>query len=379
LKVIIDATALRMYPVGKPGFRGGTETYVERIAKGLANKGHETHVITPDLEFEERRGLNEFWWPAHTGPLTADVVAMVHSLEGLQRDYEAPVLVFMPNGVDPDLGPNHAWGEHIDAVACFSQKHIDLMRELRPTIPAEKCFVTGLGIDIEDYTICGPQCSDLLDALKVHKEPGRLLYANDPARGLWHVLDLFDHLRKEVPEASLHVGYDFSRQFQHHRWAANALAEALWDCKRRLESTPGVRSLGALSRPELVREQLECQVHAMPSDPPNTGSQIHGISQMEAAAAGAALVLSDTEAFPEVFGEAALVLPLPGTFVPQAGRRFDSQDWAENISVIIKDPQRWQAMSRKSRALAERHTWQAVVDRWEAMLETLVTGVRAAG
>jgi len=211
--------------------------------------------------------------------------------------------------------------------------------------------------------------------------PGRMLWGNDPSRGLWHCLDIFDQVRKAIPEASLHITYDFDRQFEQHRWQANALAELMWDCKRRIETTPGVVSLGALSHEDMLREQMECQVHAMPSDPQNVGSQIHGLLQMEMAAAGVPLVLSDIEAFPEVFGEAATILPLPGTQRKAVGNemmRVDAQDWADEVVALMKSPKRWKAASRASRALAEQWDWSRVVDNWDRLLGTL-TAMPASG
>src|SRR5207245_2689365 len=109
----------------------------------------------------------------------------------------------------------------------------------------DKCFITGLGVDLRDYPVAGTPIE------------GRLLFANDPARGLWHVLDIFDKLRELVPSASLHVAYDFNKQFEAHRWNATALSEKMWDCKRRIEYTPGITNVGALSRADLIQEQLE--------------------------------------------------------------------------------------------------------------------------
>jgi glycosyltransferase involved in cell wall biosynthesis len=200
---------------------------------------------------------------------------------------------------------------------------------------------------------------------------------NDPQRGLWHVLDVFDKLKVLVPHATLHVGYDFDRVFEAMRWQASAAAQMLWECKERMATTEGVTNLGALSRPDVIREQLECQVHVWPSDPPNVGSQIHGLTQMECAAAGAALVLSDIEAFPEVFGEAATLLPVPGTYVPSAERRLDAQDWAEAVAELMLDPDKWAEASKKSRALAEQHTWAKVLDNWETMFVTLANQLQA--
>jgi glycosyltransferase involved in cell wall biosynthesis len=294
---------------------------------------------------------------------------MVHSLEFVDA-YSADYLIMATNGIDPMLGPDHSYASGVDAFPVFSEKHGELMRQFRPTITPEQCFVTGLGVDLEDYVPPMTKANPLGQLVKV---PGRLLYANDPARGLWHVLDIFDHLRRYDDKYTLHVAYDFDRQFEHHRWSATTIAEALWDCKKRLVSTEGVVDVGGLTKDELIKEQLECDVHVMPSDPPNAGSQIHGITQMECAAAGAALVLSDIEAFPEVFGQAATILPVVGTWLPKTERRYDAQDWAEAVHALAEDSDRLSVASAKARKLAEINTWDHVIERWQGMLTALST------
>lgn len=378
MKLILDARSLHLYPVGKPGFTGGTEQYVRHIANGLAGRGHEVHLVTPDLDAAEQKGPAYWWWPAGNHPDSADAVVMFHSMRHVM-DYAANHLIFATNGVDPDLGPEHAHASAVDAFPLFSQKHGELLRQFRPTVREEQCFITGLGVEIDDYWQPAPEDpTQLPKTWGELKVPGRLFWANDPARGLWHMLDIYDQLRKLRPDVTLHVGYDFNRQFEHHRWTASHLSEVLWECKARLEATEGVTNVGALAREELIREQLECHVHVMASDPPNVGSQIHGMLQMELAAAGSPLVLSDTEAFAEVFGDAAIILPIPGTFLKRAERRCDAQDWAERVAEVMEDPERWAALSRASRALAERHSWANVIERWEGMLNALESG-EAAG
>lgn len=361
MKLIIDATPLDLYPMGREGFSGGTELYIRQLAAGLAKKGHIVHVICSDLTEMEMRSDRLFYWGKNNQPTTADAIVMVHNLERL-GPYTSDVLVLASNGLGADLGPNDDFCTGLDAVATFSECHTELLIQAHPKIRREICHVTGLGVDPEDYKV----------QKGYNKCPCRLLFANDPQRGLWHVLDIFELVQKSIPDATLHISYDFDRSFNNIRWGASHLAETIWQCKERIEANDAITNLGALSREQVIREQLECSVHVMPSDPPNIGSQIHGISQMECAAAGAALVLSDTEAFTEVFGEAAEILPLPGWFDPRAERRYDCQDWAEIVVDIMRDPARWEEMSRKSRALAEKNTWSRVVDRFEAMLLSLV-------
>jgi len=369
--VIFDGSVLRLYPFGKPGFKGGTEQYVETIAHGLAERGYLVHVVASDLDQEEQRGPNEWWWPATVHPRKADYVVAVHNLQCMDEiGYTAQNWILMPNGIDPDL-VHYEWGGRMNAVACFSECHVDLLTKARPSIRPEACCITGLGVNNLDYGN-RPHVT-FADSVERYT-PGRLLYANDPARGLYHTLHVFDRIREELPDAELRIAYDFARQFENWRWQVNALAEQMWWCKERIERGNGVVNLGALSHEALVAEQLACDLHVYPSDPPNVGSQIHGILQMELAAAGVPLLLSDIEAFPEVFGEAATLLPLPGTLA-HAGdgelARIDYDDWAQTALGLMRDRDRWQADSEAGRKLAAENDWSAVLDNWCAMLDAL--------
>jgi len=72
-----------------------------------------------------------------------------------------------------------------------------------------------------------------------------------------------------------------------------------------------------------------------------------------------------------VFGEGATILPQVGQYVPELERRIDAGDWAQIVIELMQDSKVWQAASRKARALAEKNTWSAVIDRWENMLKEL--------
>ena len=376
MKIIWDARSHEMYPVATAGLTSGTVQMINEISKGLAARGHTVHVVTPDLGHEEQRAPTLWYWPREYFPHKADVVVMTMHMDP-NPPFIADTLILATFGTDPWMGPNNDFAPAVDAYPVFSQCHQDLLCTNRPVLP-EKCHITGLGVTLADYawrTILDDagweQAHEMHQDGCRRKVSGRMLYANDPARGLWHVLDIFDLVKKEVKDATLHVAYDFDRQFAAHMWEHSLMAQLLWDCKKRLESTPGVRNLGLLDRTEVVREQLECQVHVMPSDPPNVGTQIHGIFQMECAAAGAALVLSDREAFPEVFGEGAVILPVIGTYWPEQERRIIADDYATTVVELMTDQTKWQGTSQKTRALAETHTWEHVVDNWERMLNVI--------
>ncbi len=357
MDIIIDGRALQLYGLGQPAFHGGTESYVQRLASGLADAGHTIHVITPDLAHAEQRGPNLWYWTERNHPEDVDVVVAVHNLEHL-GDTKAPLLIFASNGTDRPGGDISG----VDAVAVFSQCHADLLTKNVPEF-AGKYFVTGLGQDL-------PLWPRLTKPVY-----GRMLWGNDPSRGLWHMLDIFEAVLARVSDATLHVTYDFDRQFENWKWQASSVAELLWECQRRIVTNDAIISLGGVTDDDMQREKLECSIGVMPSDPQNVGSQIHGMLQMELAGYGVPLVLSDTEAFPEVFGEAARILPLPNTMARVKGKsslgRIDANDWAEVVAELMRDPKKYTAASKASRALAEKHTWQAMIGRWLDMFATL--------
>lgn len=360
MRILWDASNHTMYPIAGEGLTSGTVQMVRNIAAGLADRGHTVHVIAPDLEQEEQWGPNLWYWPASYHPTKADVAIQLMHVNP-EPGYDADMLVLATFGCDPFLGPEHEWAAQVDAFPVFCAKHAELLQKLRPTIKPEQCHYTGLGIDLAEYR-------QATDEVKI---PGRIMYANDPARGLFYVLDIFDKLRQRVPDATLHVGYDFDRGLKSRAWEHSQMAQLLWECKRRIEQTPGVANLGAVSRKRIVYEQASCQVHVMPSDPPNVGTQIWGMTQMECAAAGAALVLSDVEAFPEVFGEGATILPVVGRFHPAIERRIDAADYAEVVAELMTDGDKWKAESKRARELAAKNTWSEVARRWDEMLGAL--------
>jgi hypothetical protein len=190
-----------LYPLGKDGFSGGSQVYIKAITNGLAARGHIVHVITNDLEHEEQRGPNLWYWGPKMHPTAADAVAMQMHVNP-NADYEASKLVLMTSCVDPYLGPNHEWAKQVDAFPVFSQVHKDLLLRMRPTVPENRIYITGLGVDLDDYNYPYDPDLDILvvpedeDWRSAQKVPGRMLYANDPARGLFYTMDVFDLVKK---------------------------------------------------------------------------------------------------------------------------------------------------------------------------------------
>lgn len=377
LSIIWDARGEKLYPVGTDqGLTSGSVVMIREIARGLADRGHTVHVVTNDLEWEERRADTLWYWGPQNHPTVANVVVVTHQIDPQTMTFQAEACILAHTGCTPYLGPDGSWANGVDAWPVFTEAHRALLLQYNPLIERERTFLTGLGVNIEEYDVHDGDIFLGGRHERVEKVPGRMFFSNDPMRGLLETLDIFDLVRDEVPDATLHVGYDFDAQFERVKFEHSWRAQYLMDCDRRMETTPGVTKLGPLSRADVIREELECQVHCYPSDPPGPGTQTHGILQLELAAAGAALVLSDVEAFPELFGECSVLLPVVGKYVPSWERRCQPGDYAFAVVELMKDESKRRDFVACGRALAERNTWDRVCDEWETMLETVLSKTR---
>ena len=152
-----------------------------------------------------------------------------------------------------DLPVNIVWDEHtvktFDKVMVLSEYH---KSKLPSVVPQEKIFVTSNGINADDF----------LERVENRKE-NRIIYASSYNRGLEKILDMWADIKKEVPDATLHVyyGWQVYDEFVRHGyikdngWKAQMVAKLAQD---------GVVEHGRIGHKELVGEYLKSAVFAYP-------------------------------------------------------------------------------------------------------------------
>lgn len=100
------------------------------------------------------------------------------------------------------------------------------------------------------------------------------------------------------------------------------------------------------TREEIIDLQKTARVQIYPLDP-RRPSDFFSMSVLEALAAGTPVVLSDADAMPELWGDAAIVLPRP----------IDLGSWYETTDRLLTDRALWKEMSERGRRKAEAFTW----------------------
>jgi glycosyltransferase involved in cell wall biosynthesis len=257
---------------------------------------------------------------------------------------KARVLAFQLN--DAQVGV-YDWV--IDKYFHPSQWHAKRFKELYPEITEEKQIakVTN-GIDFDRYT-------------KPTFEPrkwNRIVYSSSPDRGLHHLLRLWPKVTAKVPEAELHVFYDLDKWLEldavlgaasptHDR--ADVVRAAVTN------PPPNVTFRGGVGQGQLSAEHVQSAILAYPCDPvaPTEG---FSMTVLEGIVAGCEVIISDADAFPELWQNApgVTMLPLP----------VDDDLWASVLADKMSN-------GNEERELRVRPnmSWKSIARRWVTELK----------
>ena len=114
-------------------------------------------------------------------------------------------------------------------------------------------------------------------------------------------------------------------------------------------ATPGVSYLGRVTGGERNRILASSQVYVAP----NTGGESFGIVLVEAMAAGCAVVCSDLQAFRDVVGSNARLIPVGDT-----GRL------ATEVIGLLEDIAAARALGEAGRRAVSRFDWDVIASRY---------------
>jgi glycosyltransferase involved in cell wall biosynthesis len=152
-----------------------------------------------------------------------------------------------------------------------------------------------------------PNACDFGKYHKWNPKKGRMIFHTDPSRGLHVLLRALPEIKKQVPEANLHIYskivLDTNRY--HYKYIYNEIIQRLEECKEYI--TIHNRSF---SKNELLEEISKAAVFAYPSEPPRP-CEVFPISVMECCATGVPVVLSPADGIEEIYKNAVDIVPSP--------------------------------------------------------------------
>jgi glycosyltransferase involved in cell wall biosynthesis len=148
---------------------------------------------------------------------------------------------------------------------------------------------------------------DLYVGTPPKRNPHRTVWCSSPDRGLHHALSLWPEVRRQIPDAELHVFYALASWLARARDAPDDIgrrARYIENSISRLQDH-GVHVHDAVPNQRMARELQAAACLVYPCDPVRY-TEGFGCSVLDAAAAGCVPIISTADALPEVHGDDGL-------------------------------------------------------------------------
>lgn len=343
---------------------GGTESAMIFMAAALARIGHKVEVFTetdsPSIyddvkyrhwkEFEQAADKSDFdvlicirslllvlakrWAKlqvyfspdAHDQPFVNS--AMITRLEDGKNCYEIGLfsLKFVKN--------------YIDVIFCVGQWQADTFKE-KFSIPAEKLFVAGNGVDLKSFSLNNP----------LSKREQQIVYTSTPFRGLEYLLKYFPFIRQRVPDSKCIV-MSGMQLYGHDSEQDRKAYGHIYD----LADQPGVEFLGPLPKPEMNEILKKSRLLAYP----NLFAETFCIAALEAQAAGLPVVTTKLAAMSERVADNVDGFLIPGN--------PNSQSYAgmfiDKCVLLLKDDNMWDEYSAAAFSKSRKFNYDELALLW---------------
>lgn len=212
-------------------------------------------------------------------------------------------------------------------------------RELLPTVPDEKFFYTSNGFKEEHPEI------------KSDNIPTRAIWSSSYDRGLQHLLDVWEEVRRIVPKAELRVFYGWQL---FDKFYANNPERMKW--KDKIEESMkrlGVYHGGRLEQGEIEKEYKKAGVWTYPTD----FYEINCISAIKAQAYGAVPVTMNYAALKETVQHGVKV----------EGDIWDKETRDVYTQALIKELKNSMSKNDRKRMMGwakDKYNWSEIVKSW---------------
>ena len=251
------------------------------------------------------------------------------------------------------------WEGHVDMIAPLSHTHA--RRIVHETgFPRDRWRVLYNGVDIVKFS----------PGVKV---PGKIIWASSLDRGFHWMLSMFPALKRAVPNAELHVFYDF-HSINHmaveyvpgpvyitpvHLELGNRSRYILEGIRRM--SGMGVHAHKSVSRDRMEEEMRTSSVLAYPLDAVYF-TETFGVVVLEACASGTAPVICTDDAFGELWGSAAECVPPPF--------KDHRQEFFQKMVRLLTDEPYRAEVSERCVSHAKKFEWSVLASDLERCLKT---------
>lgn len=352
---------------------GGSETAAVRLAEQLSALGY---VVTVYGDCEEGLFRDVLFrdWRTFDPMDRREALIASRVPHVFDRPVNARVKMLWVHDVDVGHALTAERAVEIDHVLVLSEWHEEHMRERYGPLVSGLTFVAQggrrsarlarirNGIHLPYFRDAAAEAfaESMYYPSRAGRQP-RVLYTSSPDRGLAIILELWPHIREQVPEATLE--YVYAPVYAKVAEADDILA-ADREKIRRLSNQPGVTALEPLPQHKLAKLMLESRVWVAPSWHTPTDEPFYEtscIGAMEAQAAGLCVVASGWGALLETVRIGELVRPP----LDDGWRGI----FAEAIVNGLTNPERQRVAEREGPKAVADLGWDGVARQVEGLIE----------
>lgn len=218
-------------------------------------------------------------------------------------------------------------------------------------VPDDKFLISKNGINVAEL--------ETIDGERIKRNPKKIVWGSSYDRGLEHFLDIYEKVKREVPDVEASVFYGWQGFDKAH---AGKDREMAWKAAmiKRMEDL-GVKDLGRISHKDVLREFASAGIWLYP-----TGFwEISCIQAMQAQAMGALPVTTDYAALNETVQRGVKVGGVTEFLVvPDKVKEEMAEAVVGLLTTDNKDEQTAERQDMVDWA-RETYDWSEVADQWE--------------
>lgn len=323
--------------------RGGSEEAVCHMSKRLADLGWNV-VVYANCGHKEKRFGKVVWKPWWSfNPRDKQDILIVWRHPGIYEIKEINATkkyVWLHDVLKPEEFTKERLNK-IDKIIALSK----FQRDLFPDIPDEKFIISSNGIEPKMFE------------KNVKRNPYRMIYTSSYDRGLECLLKLFPFIKREVPEAELHIFYGWNLWDKMH--SQNPAMQQRKAEMLKMMQYPGIYEHGRIPQERIIKEYQKSNILVYPTEFP----EISFISGMKAQAAGCIPVTTTAGCLDETI---------------QFGLKVDSyhiysdidaqKEWVEGVVNLLKNPPTEKEREPMMKWARKQFDWDKVAESWNRML-----------
>lgn len=253
------------------------------------------------------------------------------------------------------------WEEKVDLLTPLSNSHASYLSK-------------QTNFDKSKWRVCynGVHTSEFLLNTYNQKTKNSLIWASSHDRGLHRLLEIWPEIKKEVPDATLSIFYNFSGlescskiNFPHPNnqrevylgELGNRARYILYAIEKFKDS--GVSAFKSVSRKQIAAEMSKASILAYPLDPVHY-TETFGVTVLEACASGTVPVICAQDCFLELWAPASEWVPAPYS--------QHKKEYLSKLINLMKNENQLSSMRSKCIEYSSQFDWSNLVPKLERTL-----------